>query len=156
MNEKSLMERTRETEAWDPFRGFGLPLGGLFEDFTLPMRMPAMPPMPKAWVPRLDIQETEKDFVLSVALPGVRKEDVRIEVKDDVLTLAGERRHEKEEKGRSWLRRETSYGGFQRSLVLPEGVHPEEVKAAYKDGILTVTIAKPAQARSRGVSVKVD
>lgn len=156
MTEKELMERTREPELWDPFRGLGLPVSGFFEDFMLPTRMPAMPPLPKAWTPRMDIQETDSHYVLTLALPGVRKEDVRIEVKDDVLSISGERKQEKEEKSKGWLRKETAYGYFQRSLVLPEGTHPEEIKAAHKDGILTVTVAKPAQAKKRGVNVKVD
>lgn len=153
MAEKEMMERTRESPVWDPFPGMTTPLSGLLEDFFMPMRMP---PMPKTWAPRLDIQETDKEYVLTAALPGVRKEDVKVEVKDDVLTISGERRMEKEEKGKAWLRKETSYGYFQRSLVLPDGVHPEEVKALQKDGLLTVTIAKPAHAKSRGVNVKVD
>lgn len=145
--DKELMERP--LEAWDPF-------GGIFDDFLNPMRMPAMPPMAKTWAPRIDVQETEKEYVLTAALPGVRKEDVKVEVKDDVLTLSGERRTEKEETGKTWLRKETSYGFFSRSLILPEGVHPEEVKASHKDGVLSVVIAKPAPAKRRGVSVKVD
>lgn len=147
MADKELMERTMD--AWDPLRG-------LFDDFLMPMRMPAMPALPRAWAPRIDIQETDKEYLLTAALPGVRKEDVKVEVKDDVLTISGERKAEKEEKGKAWLRKETSYGFFLRSLVLPEGVHPEEVKATHKDGMLTVVIGKPSPAKSRGVSVKVD
>jgi HSP20 family protein len=147
MADKELMERT--IDAWDPLRG-------MFDDFLMPMRMPAIPPLPKAWAPRIDISETDKEYLLTAALPGVRKEDVKVEVKDDVLTISGERKAEKEEKGKTWLRKETSYGFFQRSLVLPEGVHPEEVKATHKDGLLTVAIGKPSPAKSRGVSVKVD
>lgn len=156
MSQKEMLERTREPELWEPLRGLGLPVSGFLEDFMLPMRMPALPPLPKAWAPRLDIQETDKAYILTVALPGVRKEDVQIDVKDDVLTLSGERREEKEKKDGQWLRRETSYGFFRRSLALPEGTHPEEIKAAHRDGVLTVHIGKPAQAKTRGVSVKVE
>lgn len=154
-----LMERTeKELEAWDPFLDFGLPYGGLFEDFFAPMRLsfPALPGLPRAWMPRLDIQETDKEYLLAVSIPGVRKEDVKIELKDDVLTISGERKTEKEEKGRTWLRRESSYGSFHRCLRLPDGVHPEDVHASHKDGLLTVSIKKPVQARKRGISIKVD
>lgn len=161
MAQTELLEKTeKELEAWDPFRdlGFGLPFGGLFEDFLAPMRMtfPALPAMPKVWMPRVDIQETDKEYTLTASLPGVRKEDVKIEVKDDCLTLSGERKMEKEEKGKTWLRKESSYGSFHRCLRLPEGVHPEDVHAAQKDGLLTVTVKKPVQAKKRGISIRVD
>jgi HSP20 family protein len=86
----------------------------------------------------------------------VKKEDVKVEVKDDVLTITGEKKCEKEEKGKNWLRRESSYGSFQRCFVLPEGLHTEDVKASCKDGVLTLTMRKPAEVKSRGVSIKVD
>jgi HSP20 family protein len=114
------------------------------------------PAPPKAWIPRADVRETDKEYILDIALPGVKKEDVKVEVKDDVLTVTGEKKSEKEEKGKGWLRRESSYGSFQRSFVLPEGLHPEDVKASNKDGVLTLTMRKPAESKSRGVSIKVD
>lgn len=111
---------------------------------------------PQAWVPRVDIQETEKEYILTASLPGMRKEDVKVSVEDDVLTLSGERKSDKEEKGKGWVRREIAQGSFQRSFVLPYGTHPEDVKAAYKDGLLTLTLRKTEPAKSRGVNVKVD
>ena len=86
----------------------------------------------------------------------MKKEDVKVEVKDDILTITGEKKSEKEEKGKTWLRRESSYGSFQRSFSLPEGLHTEDVKAACKDGVLTLTMRKPAEVKPRGVSIKVD
>ncbi len=81
---------------------------------------------------------------------------MKVEVKDDILTITGEKKSEKEEKGKTWLRRESSYGSFQRSFSLPEGLHTEDVKAACKDGVLTLTMRKPAEVKPRGVSIKVD
>lgn len=140
----------------DPFREFRLmPLGGLFEDVFAPLRA-ALPSVPAAWMPRADIRETEKDYIIDLNLPGIRKEDVKVEVKDDVLTVSGEKKSEKEEKGKTWLRRESSYGSFLRSFTLPEGLHTEDIKANYKDGVLTLSMHKPPQVKSRGVTIKID
>ncbi|MBI2384782.1 MAG: Hsp20/alpha crystallin family protein [Elusimicrobia bacterium] len=150
------LERYDPFQALDPFREFRLrPFGGLFEDVFAPLRAD-VPSIPAAWMPRADVRETEKEYVIDLSLPGIRKEDVKVEVKDDVLTVSGERRTEKEEKGKSWLRRESSYGSFLRSFTLPEGLHSEDIKANYKDGVLTLSMRKPAQVKSRGVSIKVD
>lgn len=166
MAEKNLAlmdkEIERELEAWNPFKALDplrefrpLTLGGMFEDFFTPLRT-GLPAIPAVWMPRADIRETEREYILDVALPGVRREDVKVEVKDDVLTITGEKKSEKEEKGKTWLRRESSYGSFQRSFTLPEGIHPEDVKASCKDGVLSLTMPKPASVKSRGVSVKVE
>ncbi len=144
----ALMEKElqRDLEQWNPFRMLD------------PFRESGMPVIPAraAWMPRADIRETDKEYILEVTLPGVRREDVKVEVKDDVLTITGEKKCEKEEKGKSWLRRESCYGSFQRSFTLPQGLHPEDIKASSKDGVLTLTMRKPAEVKSSGVSIKVD
>lgn len=159
MAERQMATRERETEGelWDPFREFErTPFGGLFEDFFAPMRA-AAPSYYRGWLPRADVQETEKEYLLSISVPGVRKEDLKVDVRDDMLTISGERKAEKEEKGKTWLRKECSYGSFSRSFVLPEGMHPEDVKASYQDGVLKLTIPKPEGAPSKGgISVKID
>jgi HSP20 family protein len=150
------LERFDPFQALDPFREFRLrPFSGLFEDVFAPLRAD-LPSIPAAWMPRADIQETDKEYIIGLNLPGIRKEDVKVEVKDDVLTVSGERKTEKEEKGKNWLRRESSYGSFLRSFTLPEGLHSEDIKANCKDGVLTLSMRKPAQVKPRGVSIKVD
>lgn len=149
----------RELATWDPFREMRALTGmsELFDDLFAGLTRPvAFPTMPRAWTPRTDIQETDKEYVLTVALPGLRKEDVKIAVENGVLTLSGEKKTDKEEKGKDWVRREITQGAFSRSFVLPAGVHPEEIKATCKDGLLTVSIHKPEQQKSRGVHVKID
>ena len=154
-------EIENELETMNPFRMMDplremrmFPFGGL-EGIFAPMRT-NLPALPAAWMPRADIRETDKEYILDLSLPGVKKEDVKVEVKDDVLTITGEKKCEKEEKGKNWLRRESSFGSFQRSFVLPEGLHTEDVKASCKDGVLTLTMRKPAEIKRRGVSIKVD
>lgn len=150
-------ESERGLASWDPFRdGLTFPsLTGLIEELFAPTRSPAAV-LPAGWMPRVDVQESEKEYVLSAALPGVRKEDVRIDVRDGILTIIGERKSDKEEKGKTWLRRETSYGAFERRFTLPEGTHPEDVKASHKDGVLTISMPKPAGAKARGVRINVE
>lgn len=114
------------------------------------------PVLSAAWMPRADIRETDTEYMIDVALPGVRKEDVRAEVAGDVLTVSGELKRAAEAPGRSWLRRESSYGPFLRSFALPEGLHTEDVKASFNDGLLTLTLRKPPEFKSRGVSIKVE
>lgn len=159
MAERQMATREREAEGelWDPFQEFrGTPFGGLFEDFFAPMRT-AAPSFYRGWLPRADVQETDKEYLLSVCVPGVRKEDLKVDVRDDMLNITGERKSEKEEKGRTWLRKESSYGSFSRSFVLPEGLHPEQVKASYKDGVLELIIPKLQGAQSKaGVNIKID
>lgn len=166
MAEKNLTvmedEMQRDLESWnplrmmDPLREFrNFPFGGLLEDVFAPLRM-NLPALPSAWMPRTDIRETVKEYILDISLPGVKKEDVKVEVKDDVLTISGEKKSEKEEKGKTWLRRESSYGSFQRSFALPEGLHTDDVKASFKDGILTLSMRKPAEVKTSGVSIKID
>lgn len=152
----------KDLEAWnplrmlDPLREFRLlPFGGIFEDAFAPLKMD-LPALPAAWLPRADIRETDKEYILEIALPGVKKEDVKVDVKDDILTISGEKKAEKEEKGRNWIRRESSFGSFTRSFVLPQGLHNEDVKASCKDGVLTLNLRKPAEVKTRGVSIKVD
>lgn len=154
--EMATREQEAEGELLDPFREFhGAPFGGLFEDFFAPMRA-AAPSFQRGWLPKADVRETEKEYLLGISVPGVRKEDLKVDVRDDVLTVTGERKAEKEEKGKTWLRRESAYGSFSRSFVLPEGVRAEEVKASCQDGVLTLVIPKPqGQQAAAGVNVKI-
>ncbi|MBI4376970.1 MAG: Hsp20/alpha crystallin family protein, partial [Elusimicrobia bacterium] len=99
---------------------------------------------------------TNKEYIISAALPGMKKEDVHINVRNGVLTLSGERKEETEEKGKNWLKREMGYGSFQRSFILPVGVHPEDVKASYKDGVLNVSLPKLEPEKKQGIDIKVD
>lgn len=109
---------------------------------ALARRTPPAPPA--AWMPRADIRETEKEYILDLPLPGVKKGDVNIEVTDDVLTVSGDKGSGRQDKAGTWLRRETSFGTFQRCFFIPQGLRAEHVKAFFKDGILTLTMTKPA------------
>ena len=95
-----------------------------------------------AWRPAVDIYEEENGIALKAELPGIEKKDISIDVKDRVLTLKGERAAENETEGKSFYRRERTYGEFQRVFTLPEGINTDEIKADFKDGVLKVHIPK--------------
>jgi HSP20 family protein len=97
------------------------------------------------WKPLADIKETDKDIIMHLELPGIKKEDINIELKDGVLNVSGERRHERKEENERWHRKERSYGSFRRSVVLPEGVTENDIKASYNDGVLEVSFPKPQE-----------
>jgi len=145
---------------WDPFReleemhnrltsffGRRFPLlGGSAEaeDITL-----------TTWTPPVDIAEDDKEYVISVESPGLKKEEVKVSVEDRVLTISGERKSEKEEKGKKYHRIERTYGAFTRSFTLPAGASGEKLSADFRDGILKVHLPKEESAKTKAIEVKV-
>ncbi len=93
-------------------------------------------------VPAVNVQETDKEFRLEVAAPGMKKEDFKLEVKEGMLYISAEKKTEKEEKDEHYTRREFSYSTFSRSFWLPENVKADEIKAVYKEGILNLVLPK--------------
>ncbi len=94
------------------------------------------------WAPRVDIAETEKEFLITAELPGVDKADVKVTVDNGLLTLCGERHQETEEEDKRFHRVERHYGSFTRSFTLPDATDATAVKAAYDDGVLTIEVPK--------------
>jgi HSP20 family protein len=109
----------------------------------------------RRWHPAMDLVETEDHFVLRADLPGVAEDDVKVELEDNVLTIAGERRHEEEAKSGGYYRLERATGVFSRSLTLPEGINPEAVQASFDKGVLEVRIPKPEERKPRRVAISV-
>jgi len=105
--------------------------------------------------PLVDIAEDDKEYLIKAELPEVKKEDVKVAVQDDVLTITGERKFEKEEQGKKYHRVERAYGSFTRSFTLPEDADPAKVSAGFKDGILMVHLAKSEKAKPKSIEVKV-
>ena len=109
-----------------------------------------------AWRPVVDIYETEDGLIVLAELPGVRKEDVSVEVKDKVLTVKGERKPDEQVPGDSYYRRERCFGTFQRSFTLDNPVDPERISARFKDGVLKISIARPEMEEPKQISVHID
>jgi len=108
------------------------------------------------WSPRVDISETEGEFVVKAELPEVKKEDLHVTVENGVMSLRGERKQEKEETGKKFHRVERYYGSFCRSFTLPENVNQAGVKASFNDGVLTVQLPKSAETKPKSVEVAVE
>ncbi|MGB5400706.1 MAG: Hsp20/alpha crystallin family protein, partial [Thermoanaerobaculia bacterium] len=106
-----------------------------------------------AWVPPVDVQETEDAYVFTAELPGMSKDDVSITLEDNLLTLSGERSLKEKEEGENFHRVERAYGSFSRSFSLPSQVDSSKVEASFKDGLLTVEIAKAEQAKPRKIEI---
>jgi HSP20 family protein len=95
-----------------------------------------------AWMPRINVKQSGDDLAINVELAGIKPEDVEIEVSDGVLTVKGDRKSESETKDQGWLIRESSFGSFERSMALPEGVDPDSIKADFNDGMLEIHVPK--------------
>jgi HSP20 family protein len=106
------------------------------------------------WNPALDVSETPKQVVVKAELPGMDPKDIDISLHDNVLTLKGERKQEKEEKEENYHRVERSYGSFMRSFRLPAEVAADKVNATYKDGVLTVKLNKTAKSAAKKIEIK--
>jgi HSP20 family protein len=107
------------------------------------------------WTPLADISETDKEYVIKAELPEVKKEDVRITLDNNLITISGERRHEKEHAEENEIRVESFYGTFARSFQLPEGIDAQGIKAESKDGVLRVRIPKKQVAPPKSISIEV-
>ncbi|RJQ66390.1 MAG: Hsp20/alpha crystallin family protein [Desulfobacteraceae bacterium] len=145
---------------WDPFRNIVAlqdRINRLFED--------AFPRTPGeeeedltacSWRPLVDIFEEDEGIVMQVDLPGVKKEDVSVEVKNNLLLIQGQRQIETGVSDDRYFRRERSCGSFQRSFSLRSAVSPDSIQASFKNGVLTIRIPKPEEERPKKISVSVD
>lgn len=107
------------------------------------------------WTPRVDISDTDQEYLIRADLPAVKREDVKVTLKDDLLTIEGERKYDKEETGERFMRRESFRGTFMRTLMLPDNADRNAVRAECKDGVLTVHVGKTKAAVEKPVEVKV-
>lgn len=107
------------------------------------------------WSPVANISETDKEYLIKAELPEVKKEDIKVNVENGVITISGERKQEKEAKSENEIRVESFYGTFSRSFALPDNIDEEAVSAESKDGVLRIRIPKTAAAKPRQVAVDV-
>ena len=159
MNLKSLIPIGRQrglARADNPFVSLQNEIDRLFDDFT--RGFPSLPSWGNggaaAMLPTMDVAETDKDIEITAELPGLEEKDVQINVSDNVLTIRGEKKAEKEQKEKNYRMVERSYGAFERSLELPEGVNADSIKATIDKGVLKVVVPKPAPAQVKKIEVK--
>ena len=105
------------------------------------------------WVPPMDLVEADDHFLLRADLPGMKEEDVAIELRDNALTISGERKAERERSERGWYRLERQFGKFSRALTLPDGIDPDAVQASFDHGVLEVRIPKPEERKPRRIEI---
>jgi HSP20 family protein len=157
---ESTLAPTRGTR--DPFallRQMASELDRAFDDwpsFRWPSFRVFATPEATAWSPKIDVFERENRLVTRVDLPGMKKEEVSVEVTDGHLTLSGERKRDTEEKKDNFYRSEREYGSFYRAVPLPQGVKLEDVKATFADGILEVSVPLPARPEANVRKVQIE
>jgi HSP20 family protein len=105
------------------------------------------------WVPAMDLVEADDHFTLKADLPGLSESDVSIEVRDNALTVSGERKSDHQQRERGWYRVERAFGRFSRSLTLPDGIDPDSISASFDRGVLQVVIPKPEQRKPRRIQI---
>ncbi|MGB9029906.1 MAG: Hsp20/alpha crystallin family protein [Acidobacteriaceae bacterium] len=140
---------------WDPFRdvlSLQNRLNSLFQEYN---RGEGDALSTAAFVPPVDVYEDEHKIVLKLEVPGMKESDLDIQLENNVLTLKGERKFEKEEKEENFHRIERRYGSFYRSFTIPNTVNPESVKASYEAGVLKVELDKRAEAKPKQIKVEV-
>ncbi len=141
---------------WNPIRdlmGLQEDMDMMFENFFGDGRK--MKEMGFRWTPRVDIIEEENRYEVTADLPGVNKEDVKVEIRDNVLTLRGEKKIEEEKKNKNYRLSERFYGEFTRTFTLPENVNKDAIDAEYRDGVLHLSIPKTEKAKPKQIEVKV-
>ena len=107
------------------------------------------------WTPLVDISEDPKEYLIKVELPEVKREDVKITMEEGTLTIAGDRKYEKQDNGKKYHRVERAYGSFGRSFSLPDDASPGRVNAEFKDGVLTLHLVKDEKAKPQQIEVKI-
>jgi HSP20 family protein len=107
------------------------------------------------WSPLVDITEDDKEYLVKAELPEMKREEIKINVHEDVLSISGERKYEKEEKGKKYHRVERAYGSFVRSFTLPEDADGSKINAEYKEGVLKIHLPKSEKAKPKSIEVKV-
>jgi len=133
---------------WDPFTELGelrTRFDRLFDEW--------LDGRERAWTPAIDVVREDGHLVVRADLPGIKPEEVKIEVEDDILTVSGEHRESKVEKDKRYVRRERRYGSFSRSMTLPKGITAKDIKARTHNGVVEVTIPLPKEVKKEAVTI---
>jgi len=130
-------------------RRFSDEMNNLFQDFGLGHNWFGQNLPEGIWAPQVEVVEENNQLIVRADLPGLKRDDIKVELSDDGLTIEGERRNENEEKGEGFYRSERSYGKFYRRVPLPESVNPQNAKATFNNGVLEITMPAPKQAERK-------
>jgi len=145
-------------KVWEPFGGFR-PFHRDFDKFLgdFGLRPEASEDLnAQSWAPKVDVYQTDDNYVLNAELPGLSKEEISIDVNDNTLTIKGEKKFEEKVEKDNYIRVERSYGAFTRSFVLSDEANSEDITANYKDGVLEVTIPKKEESKPKEIKVDIN
>jgi len=168
MTMRSIVPRMSRWREWMPARRgetepvmeFRREMERLFDEFLgeFPLSRPWGAPEREegAFWPRVDVTESDREVTVSAELPGMDEKDLRVELQEGTVIIRGERKEEKEEKGKDWFRREQSYGSFHRVIPLPTNVQEDQAKARFKKGLLTLTVPKKEVEETRRKQITVE
>ncbi len=140
---------------WDPFRDLETlrdEVERVFDTFFGRRGLVGREPV---FIPAIDVEETDDAFIVRAELPGMKKEDIKLTITEDSLTISGERKRAKEEKNKTYHRMEIAYGKFVRTIEFPVDVDPKKAKAVYKDGILEITVPKSERAKPKEIEIEI-
>lgn len=158
IEQKSLAKLARQEPPFSLLRQMTSELDRMFDEPWSMLRWPSVElasPDAPIWAPKVDVVTKDNTLITRVDLPGMKKEDVLVEVEDGVLTLSGERKKEVKEEKDNVYREEREYGSFCRSVPLPKGVKADDVKATFNNGVLEVSVPLPPAAASNGRKIPV-
>ena len=144
-------DRTVARRETNPFSFLQQEIDRLFDGFG--RNFPAFPTIGTT-LPSMDVSETDKSIEIVAELPGLEKKDVQLNLTDNLLTIRGEKKNEREEKNKDYHLVERSFGSFSRAVELPQGVNAEDISAEIANGVLKVTVKKPAPKQSRPIEIK--
>jgi len=146
-----------ELVKWDPvndMQAFQDDMNRVFSEFF--GRAPGRRTLTEGlWAPLMDIEETKDELVIKAEVPGMAKDDIKIQINHDVLSISGERKHEEETKDKTYHRIERTYGKFQRIIRMPTEVQSAKTKASYENGVLTIRIPKSEEVKPREIAIEV-
>jgi len=142
-------------KVWEPYRGFR-PFHGDFERFFGLDQEQTQELNEASWSPKVDVYETQESYVLNAELPGLKKEEINIDVNDNILTINGEKKFEEKVEKDSYVRVERNYGSFSRSFTLSDDVNTESIQASYKEGVLELTLPKKEEAKPKEIKVEIN
>jgi len=144
----------RNLMTWDPFREVSTMREDMERLFDSMLGRYPRERDQALWAPAVDVEETNEAMIIRAELPGMKREDIKVKVAEDMVTISGERKYEAEQKDRTFHRVERAYGSFQRTIVLPVSVQGEKAAAGYKSGLLELVLPKAERVKAREITVE--
>ena len=144
----------RNLIAWDPFREVSTMREDMERLFDSMLSRYPRERVQAVWAPSIDVEETNDAVIIRAELPGMKREDIKVTVAEDTVTISGERKYESDRKDRTFHRIERAYGSFQRAIALPVSVQGDKAEASYRAGVLELTMPKADRVKAREITIE--